>query len=692
MNMKKRLISFFFFGVLFCNISHGEETHHDATCKLSIHPLRIGIRHIQSGGVGYDKGYSSIDLFWTPYSQQDTLLFLDARGHRFTNGRYAANVGMGFRYPHLASGFAYGANFFYDYRRNNEHNFNQLGVGLEALGRLWNFRVNGYLPIGSKVIDKHYSFDAFRGYHLHIKEKSKRSLSGVDAEAEVRLYSHDFMKFFLAAGPYYYNGKHNRNAFGGKARLSGRFWGLGYLAAIASYDGLFGFKFQGEIGITFALGNKRPILKNNSLKKGSQECHFAEEWINQLNRPVERNEIIVLAKQRQTLVAKDPITGQPLHFVHVNNLGTALGVGSFSSPYNTLLGAQNGSKPGDIIYVNAGNQTFIGMDQGITLKNRQQLLGSGISQTVGTQRGTIIIPAFTPGILPSITNTLALGNGINLAASNVVSGFNISGPDGHGIFASGVTSGSIIKYNDIIDSGGGAGAQAGIRILLTPGTVMGGTMEIHHNLITSTNATNDGILINNLLGAGNTGLRLSIHDNKIVGNTSEAINIQRLTGMVGNYFLSGDISNNLLQGNAQEGIYVQSVGGGTPSIILDLDVDRNNITTNGDDGIHFEQARGRLNVTNNFTGSNVSIGIFIETVGTDTLTGKINGNTVASNTGAVGLEIESNSTSFIDIEFMNNTALFDSMLLEELGTSTIRARVSGNNGPFNATGNIILVP
>lgn len=263
--MKKRLALFFFLGLYFFNISHGEETSHDSTCKLSIHPLRLGIRHIEGGGVGYDKGYSSIDLFWTPYSLQDALLFLDVRGHRFTNGRSAANMGMGFRYPHLASSFAFGANFFYDYRRNNTHHFNQLVIGCEALGRLWNFRVNGHLPIGSKDC------------HSHIKEKSKRSLWGMDAEAEARLYSHDFVKLFLAAGPYYYKGKHSRNAFGGKVRLSGRFLGLGYLGGIASYDTLFRFNFQGEIGLTFALESKRQILKDNSLKRGTQDCRLAEE-------------------------------------------------------------------------------------------------------------------------------------------------------------------------------------------------------------------------------------------------------------------------------------------------------------------------------------------------------------------------------------------------------------------------------
>jgi len=665
--------------------------HHP--CELDIHPVRMGFRHIQSGGVGYDKGYSSLDLFISPFSQKDALIFFDLRGHRFTGGKFATNAGLGFRYPHLDTGFAYGVNVFYDYRRSNDTNLNQLGVGAEALGRIWSFRANGYFPTGKRVIDRKYSFHRFSGHNLHIKEKSKRSLTGVDAEAEARIYSHQFAKVFLAAGSYYYNGKHNRNAIGGKARLTGRFFDLGSLSAIASYDRLFGFNFQGEVGLSFALGGKRKILKNNSLRPSTEACHYAEQMANTLDYPVQRNEIIVIAKQKQTLVAKDPTTRAPLYFVHVNNTNSFVGSGSFKSPYNTLLSAQNGSKPGDFIYVNVGDGTFINMDRGITLQNLQKFLGSGMDHPVGTSKGAIIIPAMTPGKKPAITNVNLLGNGINLANSNMVAGFNIVGPSGHGIFASGISSGSIIKQNDIVDSGGGGGSQAGIRIILTPGTIPIGTMEISDNLITSVNAGNDGILIDNATGAGNTGLRVNIHHNCISGNPSEGILIQRLNnGMVGNFFLSGTISNNLLQGNAQEGIYVLSQVP-AQSIILDLDIDSNSVVTNGDDGIHFPQANGRLNVTNNFTGSNVTLGIFIETINADRLIGKVNGNKVVSNTSTISLEVEANNTSTIDIEFMNNMVRFDQMQLDNNTGNPVnfRAKVSGNDGVFLSDA-ITLVP
>lgn len=666
----------------------------DDSCELGVQPVRVGLSHIQSGGVGYDKGYSSIDLFATPYSHHDALFFVDVRAHRFTNGKFAANGGLGVRYPYLNTNFAYGANFFYDYRRNNEKNLSQLGVGLEVLGRIWKFRTNGYFPIGTRNYDKETSFKRFKGHHLELKEKYKRTLFGIDAEAEARLYSSKNITAFLATGPYYYQGKDSRNAFGGKARLGGTFFNIGNLTAIASYDGLFGFNFQGEIGVSFQLGKKRRILKNNSLRPQTQDCRFAGEMVDTLNQPVQRNEIIVIADQKRTLTAKNPITGEPLFFIHVNNLASPLGGGTFESPYSTLLTAQNNSQAGDIIYVNAGDRSFIGMDQGFTFKDRQQLLGSGIIQTVSTNKGVIDIPALTPGIHPTITNLNALGNGVDLANNNVLSGFNISGPPGHGVFASGVTSGSTIKNNDILDGGTAGGTQAGIRIIMTPGTSLAQPFEISHNLITSVNAGNDGILIDNATGSGNIGLKVNIHHNLIVGNPSEAILIQRANnGMTGEFTLSGSISNNTLQGNGQEGIFITKAAAALPSIILDLNVDSNLITTNGDAGIHFPFARGRLHVTNNFTGLNISQGIFIETVSPDNLVGKVNGNTVNANTSGVSLEVEAGTGSTIDIEFMNNTARFDQMQLDNNtgNPANFRAKVSGNDGQFLSDA-ITLVP
>ena len=104
----------------------------DKPCELNLKPIRLGIRHTEGEGIGYNKGYSSLDFTAIPFSVGSLLFLTDLRGHRLTNGKFAGNGGLGVRYPHLNSGYAYGINGFYDYRRQRQTNLNRLGVGLEA--------------------------------------------------------------------------------------------------------------------------------------------------------------------------------------------------------------------------------------------------------------------------------------------------------------------------------------------------------------------------------------------------------------------------------------------------------------------------------------------------------------------------------------------------------------------------------
>ncbi|MDE3045922.1 MAG: inverse autotransporter beta domain-containing protein [Verrucomicrobiota bacterium] len=60
--------------------------------------------------------------------------FLDARGHVFDNGKWAANAGVGLRT--LKGTRAYGINAYYDYRNTGRFHSNQIGAGLESLGEL----------------------------------------------------------------------------------------------------------------------------------------------------------------------------------------------------------------------------------------------------------------------------------------------------------------------------------------------------------------------------------------------------------------------------------------------------------------------------------------------------------------------------------------------------------------------------
>ena len=114
----------------------GEEQPNGAVesmcCYSNSRPERITARHIESKGVGYNQGYTTLEGFFSLPSMVDNVWFpfLDLRGHVFNNGKFAANAGLGLRY--LSESRVWGVNSYYDYRQASHRNFSQYGLGLES--------------------------------------------------------------------------------------------------------------------------------------------------------------------------------------------------------------------------------------------------------------------------------------------------------------------------------------------------------------------------------------------------------------------------------------------------------------------------------------------------------------------------------------------------------------------------------
>ncbi|MBI3508660.1 MAG: inverse autotransporter beta domain-containing protein [Chlamydiia bacterium] len=399
----------------------------DEACPDGKKHYRATVRHIESGGIGYDNGYTTLEAFLAPDpSQWKVTPFLDARGHLFDNGKWAANAGIGLRI--LRGNWVYGINTYYDYRNPGRFNSNQIGVGLETLGQLFDFRINGYLPIGTKTSDPYDSvFSAFSSHYMLVSQKIQSAMKGANAEFGFHFGQSEFFDFYAAAGPYYFIGKAAPATWGGKARLLGVFKDIVTLEISDSYDRTFHNKFQGQIALSVSLGPKSKI------KEQGHTCKVANTLNDRMLQPVDRQEIVVIDNTKQNAVAINPATGQPYFFVFVNN--TSSSNGTYESPYHSLAQAQNNSSPNDIIYVFPGNGTTAGMDSGIALKAYQKLWGSGISHSIQTSQGTISIPAQSSSS-PIITNTNfdTDGNAITLATHNAISGMTLSAPLNDAIF------------------------------------------------------------------------------------------------------------------------------------------------------------------------------------------------------------------------------------------------------------------
>lgn len=371
---------------------------------------RTTLRHIESGGIGYEDGYTTFEAFLASNPSQ-WITFLDARAHIFNNGKWAANFGAGWR--SLCNNRVYGINTYYDFRNTDRFHSNQIGMGLESLGELFDFRINGYLPIGTKTSHSYDAvFSTFSGNYALLSEKYQSAMKGADAEFGFHFRKCESFDFYAAAGPYYIKGKRDPATWGGKARIVATYNDILSLEISDSYDRTFHNKLQGQISLSFSFG-----------------CRSKRSACNVVNtsmlQPVRRQEIIVIDHARKKSFAIDPNTGRPYFFVFVDN--TSSSEGTYENPYHSFAQAEEGSSSNNIIYVFPGDGTTTGMDSGISLKANQKLWGSGISYLIQTTNGPISIPAQSTSA-PNITNTNidTEGNAITLATNNAISGIVIT--------------------------------------------------------------------------------------------------------------------------------------------------------------------------------------------------------------------------------------------------------------------------
>jgi hypothetical protein len=382
-------------------------------CGLSPHPYTIDLRHIEGKGIGYDKGYTTLDMRFH-FPETTFAPFIDLRGHLFDDEKWAANGGMGVRYLADSVSAIFGLNAYYDFRQAHRKDFQQVGGGLEVLWSRWELRTNGYFPISARktrIFD--IKFDEFKGNRIILKGKRDYSLLGGDAEVGVHLKNTGLVRCYAGIGPYYLSAEGCKDSWGGKGRfkvdISKWFWA----EVNGSYDSIFKGIVQGQLALVVPFG---PRSKVASKKEAS--CETAIALQERLVQQPERLEIIPIERCKKKSPAIDPLTGLPYTVWFVNN--TSSSAGTIESPFPTLLQAQNASGVNDIIYVSPGNGSLY--DGGIVLKDNQRLYGSGVRHIIPTQFGDVEIPQQT-STLPLIGNTM--GTVVLLANNNTIEGLNI---------------------------------------------------------------------------------------------------------------------------------------------------------------------------------------------------------------------------------------------------------------------------
>lgn len=391
-------------------------------CISNERPYKIELRNIENRGVGYQEGYTTLEWYYMPTCGNFTPI-LDLRGHVFNNGKFASNVGIGLRY---LNGMIWGVNAYYDFRQTHRTHFNQISLGLEALGRWVDYRINGYFPVGRRHSSYYHTrFDSFKDNNIIIERKREFAMTGANAELGFHIVDRKNVDLYGALGPYYFGGE-SKNAWGGEARLAATFFDHLRVQASTSYDSCFKWIGQGEVGLNFSFGHKKKI-RNLETRTCSEALYLAER----AGQRVDRNEIIVVDRKHKRSKAINPATGEPYFVLFVDN--TSSSNGTFESPYNSLATAEANSKPNDVIYIFPGDGTTTGLDTAFSLQNGQFLLGSAADVDINSQFGIFTIPAQTYNY-PQLTapaNTAI----VTSADENLISGlaFLIQGNIGSGV-------------------------------------------------------------------------------------------------------------------------------------------------------------------------------------------------------------------------------------------------------------------
>jgi len=607
----------------------------------------VGATFTTGPGIGYSSSYTGLKGF-IPIRQQpgQNITFAEAQAFVDTGeGSPGANLVLGHRFYDPKSDRIYGGYLAFDHRNTGNHGFNQIGLGVETLGRTWDARANVYLPVGDtrQLASESVSSFAtalsdpfFQGNFLarsrtiqqQIDRRYEAAATGVDVEAGGKILSLGQGDLRGYGGLYYFGAPGGNGTIGWRTRLEARPTENLQLGLALSRDNNYGTNLVFNVGVTF------PINRSN-------RDSLREPLLARLGDSVYRNSNIVIDQQREfrqttiqdTQLITNPTTGQPWRFRHaVPGVGT--GDGTFENPTGTVAAALAVAQPDDIVYVQSGINPGI---PAFTIPDRVQVLSTGPIQRIDTvELGNFQLPLSGAGVLPSVVGTVTLGN------STTLSGFAITAANGAGIVGNNITQ-TTVRDNAIANTG-----TQGILL-----TNVQGQVAITDNTIQQAGA--EGVsLINN---AGQVDLLLTRNQISNNGNRTtdgDGVNIELRNNAGGNFTITNNtITNNQGTGSIADGVEVKlfNAANGT------FNVTDNVITGNQLNGVAIDleaTAQGTFNIARNNLSNNQlnGVGLFLS----NDAQGQFNldNNTIANNQFS-GLQAVVSDRANSIVTFTNNT-------------------------------------
>jgi hypothetical protein len=573
----------------------------------------------------YGRGNFSIGTM-PVWSFDDSIAFFDGQVTLNELQGVGYNLGLGYRQltnPAISRGAGRiaGVSFWTDGTSTDEGNFfPQIGLSLESLGDMWDYRANGYLPLGpdSQMGDFNPTgVTGFQGFSIAELTQAvlNTSYAVADLEAARRLGSERDAWGF--AGPYFVSNDDD-NAVGYRLGVRGYAYPDLLLQFAVTDDDI--FKTNATFSVTWFVGRTRSDFQPT--------CGVPDR----MREPVMRNDYVALAQSFVT--GGDPLTrpdGSALRVVHVDSDAPEGGDGSFENPFNNLTDVNGaGSLVGDIILAHAESE-FTG-EGSTTLKDDQRLLGEGdgFVHTVATaQQGVIEIPETFTGASdaarPEVSDTLADAIVLD-PGGNEVTNFDFEDIDFNAIFGTGLTSNATLRELSVT---GGTGTGITLTDVATTSTI---TLD---EFVYDGGATSlGGISLTNFDGI------LNATDSSLTGGNSAGTGVEILGDSDGTMTFASTVTFDNVTGTA---FLIDGDDGGVDSL-------GGTITVNGP----IENDAGRSVIVRNVAANaNIDFNANITDEGLGILIENNSGGTITFATGTIDLDIDTPGND--SIQLTNNT-------------------------------------
>ena len=419
--------------------------------------------------LGSRRDLGELDLFMPISQDANTLIFTDLRGRLDNNSSNEGNLGFGMRHMQ-PDGWNIGAYGYFDHRRTGlGGTFDQGTLGAEALGQDWDFRVNYYIPIGTRVRNLGpVSAAAISGASIQVTTttQEERALGGYDVEAGWRVPLFDVdnhNQLRLYGGGYWFGddvlkvtGSRVRAEFA-MAQVQGLWKGAELLmGAEAQKDGTRGGQTFLSLRLRIPFGS------------GSEQSRQLDWQERRMTAPIVRDvDIVSQTRVASTQVETATTTGGQA--ITALSSTTTTTTAALQSALNTA-----GSNSTVILSGTFNTTAQINMSSG------QTIIGAG-SLAVRTASGhtaTLTAPGATiAAVGNSALSAVVMANNATLSGMTITNPYNAG--SGNAVYAQGMT--GVTITNNVLSAGGTSGAYI-IDALSSANAVISG------NTITATSS------------------------------------------------------------------------------------------------------------------------------------------------------------------------------------------------------------